>query len=62
MSAGIFVFDVIATLLLSGGLLFSYGNWLRQHLVTAIFRKVNPIEDILKNLWPIVLLTLDTVS
>ena len=34
MSAGVFVFDVIATLILSGALLFSYGNWLRQHLVT----------------------------
>ena len=33
MSAGVFVFDVIATLILSGALLFSYGNWLRQHLV-----------------------------
>ena len=36
MSAGVFVFDVIATLVLSGALLFSYGNWLRQHLVVTI--------------------------
>jgi hypothetical protein len=35
MSAGIFVLDVIATLVLSAALLFSYGNWMRQHLVTS---------------------------
>ena len=38
MSAGVFVFDVIATLILSGALLFSYGNWLRQHLVRIQFK------------------------
>jgi hypothetical protein len=42
MSAAVFVFDVIATLILSGALLFSYGNWLRQHLVT-ILDKLNTL-------------------
>jgi hypothetical protein len=47
MSAGVFVFDVIATLILSGALLFSYGNWLRQHLVT-ILDKLNTLICLLK--------------
>jgi len=36
MSSGIFVLDVLATLALSGALLFSYGNWTRHHLVVTL--------------------------
>ena len=36
MSAGIFVFDIIATLALSGLLLFSYGDWFRQKIFVTL--------------------------
>jgi len=36
MSSGVFVFDILATLLLSGTLLFNYGNWARHHLVVTL--------------------------
>ena len=36
MAQGIFVFDVISTLLLSGILLWSYGNWMKQHLLVTL--------------------------
>jgi len=36
MTASIFVFDIIATLALSGYLLFSYGDWFRQKIVVTI--------------------------
>jgi hypothetical protein len=36
MSAGIFVFDIIATLCLSGLLLYSYGDWMRQRLFVTL--------------------------
>ena len=36
MAQGIFVFDVITTLLLSGGLLWSYGNWMKHHVLVTL--------------------------
>ena len=36
MTAGIFVFDIIATLALSGVLLFSYGDWMRQKIFVTL--------------------------
>ena len=36
MSAGVFVFDVITTLVLSSLLLYSYGDWLRQRLFVTL--------------------------
>ena len=36
MAQGIFVFDVISTLLLSGVLLWSYGNWMKQHVLVTL--------------------------
>lgn len=36
MAAGIFVLDIVATLALSGALLYSYGDWLRQRLFVTL--------------------------
>ena len=36
MASGIFIFDIIATLALSGLLLFSYGDWFRQRIFVTI--------------------------
>ena len=36
MAQGIFVFDVISTLLLSGILLWNYGNWMKQHVLVTL--------------------------
>ena len=36
MAAGVFVFDVLVTLLLSGYLLYSYGNWMRHRLAVTL--------------------------
>lgn len=36
MAAGIFIFDIIATLALSGLLLYSYGDWFRQRLFVTL--------------------------
>lgn len=36
MASGIFIFDIIATLGLSGLLLYSYGDWLRQKLFVTL--------------------------
>ena len=36
MAAGLFVFDVIATLILSGTLLYNYGNWLRHRFLVTL--------------------------
>ena len=36
MAATVFVFDVLVTLVLSGYLLYSYGNWMRQRLAVTL--------------------------
>ena len=36
MAQGVFAFDVIVTLLLSGGLLWNYGNWMKHHLLVTL--------------------------
>ena len=36
MAQGIFVFDVITTFLISAGLLWSYGNWMRHHVLVTM--------------------------
>jgi len=36
MAAGVFVFDVIATLVLSGALLYNYGNWMRHRVLVTL--------------------------
>ena len=36
MASGIFIFDIIATLALSGLLLFSYGDWFRHRLFVTL--------------------------
>jgi len=36
MAYGVFTFDVIVTLLLSGWLLFSYGDWMRHRLLVTL--------------------------
>lgn len=36
MSAGVFVFDVCVTLLLSGCLLYSYGDWMRHRVFVTV--------------------------
>ena len=36
MSAGTFTFDLFVTLLLSGGLLYCYGDWMRHRLVVTL--------------------------
>ena len=36
MASGIFIFDIIATLALSGLLLFCYGDWFRQRLFVTL--------------------------
>ena len=36
MAESIFVFDVIITLLLAGGLLWNYGNWMKHHVLVTL--------------------------
>jgi len=36
MAASVFAFDVVITLLLSGSLLFNYGNWMRHRILVTL--------------------------
>ncbi len=36
MSSGVFVFDVVVTLVLSGWLLFRYGDWMRHRVAVTV--------------------------